>query len=164
MESMDKITLELLTNKQQYNKYLSKNDPMKFKEHEEYLEKIRKNKYKILNLSRQFLENPKMSFNIEMNEMFNIFAKTSIKYLEMRELETENLYNFGENDQEDEEGLFINIEESDTPYEISNFPLDENLKPTIQMNSFWGDNIKKTEAIIPKCTIDMFKKNHKSRK
>jgi len=103
MESIDKITLELLTNKQQYNKYLSKEDPAKYKEHREYLEKIRKYKTKILNLSKQFLEDPETSFNLEMNEMFSIFAKTSIRYIELRELEKENQYNNDREKEEDDE-------------------------------------------------------------
>ena len=75
MDEIEKMTLELLTNKNQYNKYLSKEDPRKFREHQEYLEKIAKFKGKMLNLSKQFLENPEKSFNLEMDEMFSIFER-----------------------------------------------------------------------------------------
>jgi hypothetical protein len=147
MDEIEKMTLELLTNKNQYNKYLSKEDPKKFREHQEYLEKIAKFKGKILNLSKQFLENPEKSFNLEMDEMFSIFAKTSIKYLEMRELENENLYNMKEDkqeEQEQEETLFGNIDENiENIQSIDHFELDENLKFNPMMNSFWGKNIKK---------------------
>jgi hypothetical protein len=164
MESIDKITLELLINKNQYNKYLSKEDPKKFRENQEYLEKIKKYKEKILNLSKQFLENPEISFNLEMNEMFSIFAKTSIKYLEMKELENENLYNYNQEDDNEEESLFGTIDETNKKEEIDNFQLDENTKPTKKMNSFWGSNIKKNDGSIPKTTMDMFIKNHKNRR
>jgi len=167
MESIDKITLELLTNKNSYNKYLSKEDPKKFKEHQEYLEKIKKNKHKILHLSKQFLENPEISFTLEMNEMFSIFAKTCIKYLEMKELETENLYNSGENEKETEDDImFGKMDKDEDEYEeneSNSFRLDENLKLNTEMNSFWGKNIKKTDA-IPKCTMDMFIMNNKNRR
>ena len=139
MDHIDKITLQLLTNKVQYNKYLSKEDPKKFREHQEYLEKIAKFKTKISNLSKQFLENPEKSFNLEMDEMFSIFAKTSIKYLEMRELEMENLYNTEkdtENDTESEDTMFGTIDEE--------IRLDEGLKNSKEMNTFWGKAIKKT--------------------
>ncbi len=139
MDEIDKITLQLLTNKVQYNKYLSKEDPTKFREHQEYLEKIAKFKTKILNLSKQFLENPEKSFNLEMDEMFSIFAKTSIKYLEMRELEMENLYNTEkdtENDTESEDTMFGKMNEE--------IRLDEGLKNSKEMNTFWGKAIKKT--------------------
>lgn len=139
MDDIEKMTLELLINKNQYNKYLSKEDPRKFGEHQEYLEKIAKFKGKILNLSKQFLENPEKSFNLEMDEMFIIFAKTCIKYLEMRELENENLYNM-----EKEETLFGNMEEETEETEsMINFELNKELKQNPVMNSFWGKSIKK---------------------
>lgn len=139
MDEIDKITLQLLTNKVQYNKYLSKEDPTKFREHQEYLEKVEKFKPKILNLSKKFLENPETSFNLEMDEMFSIFAKTSIKYLEMRELEMENLYNVEKDTEkgtESEDTMFGTIDEE--------IRLDEGLKNSKEMNTFWGKAIKKT--------------------
>jgi len=166
MESIDKITLELLTNKNQYNKYLSKENPKKYKEHQDYLEKIKKNKQKILNLSKKFLENPETNFNLEMNEMFTIFAKTSIRYLEMRELENENLYNFGENEKEEDEVLFgemeidEEIQQQEEEENYDNFSLAENLKTSENMNTFWGKNIKKCD----RGTMDMFMKNHKTKR
>lgn len=153
MESIDKITLELLTNKQQYNKYLSKEDPQKYREHQLYLEKIKKYKSKILNLSKQFLENPEMSFNLEMNEMFSVFAKTAIRYIELRELENENQYNIGrekEEIDEDDDVLFGKIDEQSTHLDLE----DSEHESTQKMNSYWGKTIKKTN--IPKYTIDMF--------
>lgn len=159
MESIDKITLELLTNKQQYNKYLSKEDPQKYKEHQIYLEKIRKYKSKILNLSKQFLENPEMSFNLEMNEMFGVFAKTAIRYIELRELENENQYNAGrekEADVEDEDVMFGKMDEASTNEEDDpdEFDLEKKYESSQKMNSYWGKSIKKTN--IPKYTMDMF--------
>jgi hypothetical protein len=181
MESIDKITLELLTNKQQYNKYLSKEDPAKYKEHREYLEKVKKYKTKILNLSKQFLENPETCFNLEMNEMFSIFAKTTIRYIEMRELENENQYN-NDREKEEDEMLFEKIdefsleeeEEEDDEFENEDIVLDSlpsNVTlPKINTNqssgissgisnetmkSYWGKTIKKTDS-IPKYTMDMF--------
>lgn len=87
MENMDKITMELLSNKSQYKKYLSKEDPAKYREHQEYLQKIKKNKHRILGYVKDFLENPEKDFNLEMNEMFSLFAKASIKYCFMKDLE-----------------------------------------------------------------------------
>jgi hypothetical protein len=157
MESIDKITLELLTNKHQYNKYLSKEDPKKYRERQEYLEKIRKYKSKILNLSKQFLENPETSFNLEMNEMFSIFAKTTIRYIEMRELENENQYNNErENSNEDEETLFGKIDEcSVNEYEEENSESKTtSYESEEKKKSYWGKNI--TKQTIPKYTMDMF--------
>ena len=178
MESIDKITLELLTNKQQYNKYLSKEDPQKYKEHQIYLEKIKKYRSKILNLSKQFLETPEMSFNLEMNEMFSLFAKTAIRYIELRELENENQYNAGREkncvDGEDDENMMFgkmdeqstneytgeeedddfNLEKSDESY--TNYKNNQSDK----MGSYWGKTIKKTN--VPKYTMDMFMNGRKN--
>jgi hypothetical protein len=163
MESIDKFTLELLTNKIHYKKYLEREEPKKFKEHQEYLEKIKKHKSKILRLSNEFLENPEKMFNIEMNEMFAIYSKTIIKYIELKEIERENLYN-KDDESEDEEILFdpdtlheyeSDIEESE---KIQSLPIldafsfeqtlpqkkESPLSPP-QMNTFWGDTIKKME-------------------
>ena len=140
MDEIDKITLQLLTNKHQYNKYLSKEDPKKFKEHQEYLEKIKKYRFKILNLSKHFLENPESCINLEMDEMFSIFAKTAIRYFEMKEIEIQHFYNSSENEQEDET-LFGTIDENEEEEEQ-----EEN--PSKEMNSFWGKSINKTNTIF----------------
>lgn len=134
MDEIDKITLQLLTNKNQYNKYLSKEDPKKFKEHQEYLENINKYRFKILNLSKHFLENPESCINLEMDEMFYIFAKTTIRYFEMKEVEIQNFYN--SSDQEDDT-LFGTIDEK-----------EKGENPSKEMNSFWGKTIKKTDTIF----------------
>jgi hypothetical protein len=136
MDEIDKITLQLLTNKHQYNKYLSKEDPKKFREHQEYLEKIKKYRFKILNLSKHFLENPESCINLEMDEMFSIFAKTAIRYFEMKEIEIQNFYNSSENDEEDET-LFGTIDE-----------IEQEENPSKEMNSFWGKSINKTNTIF----------------
>ena len=169
-----------------YNKYLSKEDPAKYKEHREYLEKIRKYKTKILNLSKQFLEDPETSFNLEMNEMFSIFAKTTIRYIELRELENENQYNNDREKEDEDEILFgkmdefsvkerdedreeENEEDEDDKYETDEFVLESypssrntSILPKIKTN---GSNQKmksywgksiKKTDSIPKYTLDMF--------
>jgi hypothetical protein len=152
MESLDKITLELLINKNQYNKYLVKEDPKKYELHKKYLKTIQKYKSKILKITKNFVENPEFSLNLEMNEMFSIYFKTFIRYFEMQEVELQNFYNdtkteeeenmmFGkidevENESEDEE-------EDEDQKKKNDFKLDEALIFNKSMNSFWGKNIKK---------------------
>ena len=51
----------------------------KIQKQQESLDKIQKYKLKILNLTKEFLENPEKEFNTEMNEMYKIFSKTIIK-------------------------------------------------------------------------------------
>ena len=160
MESLDKITLELLTNKNQYNKYLSKEDPKKYKEHQEYLEKIKKYKTKILRMTKKYVEDPEFSTNVEMNEMFSIYFKTFIRYFEMKDVEVNNFYNSDKNNNEEEDVMFGKIDNNDNKKEneedereddeeenekMDNFDLNERIVFNKTMNSFWGKNIKKRE-------------------
>ena len=159
MESLDKITLELLTNKNQYNKYLSKEDPKKYKEHQDYLEKIRKYKSKILRMTKEYVEDPEFSINVEMNEMFSIYFKTFIRYFEMKDVEINNFYNsdknnneedvmFGKidnNEKENEEHEREEDEDQEENEKMDNFNLNECIVFNKTMNSFWGKNIKKRE-------------------
>jgi len=166
MEAIDKLTLELLTNKTQYKKYLAREDPEGSQKQKDYLGKIKKYRSKILNLSKEFLENPEKIFNNEMNEMFKIYAQTTIKYIEMREIERDNLFNkddFEEEEEEEEEEVLFDTEkmddnniseEDDSEYEntvsktdiLDVFSLETTLprmNPDIQ--SFWGKSIRRVD-------------------
>ena len=162
MEAIDKLTLELLTNKTQYKKYLAMEDPEGSQKQKDYLGKIKKYRSKILGLSKNFLENPERLFNNEMNEMFKIYAKTMIKYIEMREIERDNLFNKDDYEVEDDEVLFDsekmnynNISEKDVcEYEntvsktniLDIFSLETTLprmNPDIQ--TFWSKSIRRID-------------------
>ena len=58
MDGIDKLTLELLMNKTNYNKYIEKTNPEKHKEQREFHQKIKKYGPQIQGLTRRFLENP----------------------------------------------------------------------------------------------------------
>ena len=88
-----------------------------------------------------------------MNEMFEIYFKTFIRYFEMQEVELQNFYNV-DSKKEDEDIMFGKIDEvenenesEDEEYEDqkkkNDFKLDEALIFNKTMNSFWGKNIKK---------------------
>jgi hypothetical protein len=87
MENIDKLTLELLMNKTNYNKYMEKTNPEKHKEQREFHQKIKKYGPQIQHLTRRFLENPNYQINLEMDDMLEGYARTFIKYLEMKDLE-----------------------------------------------------------------------------
>jgi len=87
MENIDKLTLELLMNKTNYNKYMEKTNPEKHKEQREFHQKIKKFGPRIQHLTRRFLENPDFQINLEMDDMLEGYARTFIKYLEMKDLE-----------------------------------------------------------------------------
>ena len=84
---IDRITLELLINKNQYNKYIANADPEKHKRITEFSEKLAKYGDKIISITEEYCSNPKVQKTTEMDEMFVNYAKTCFRYLEMKELE-----------------------------------------------------------------------------
>jgi len=159
MQSIDLLSLELLTNKSQYKKYLAKEDPKKFQEHQDFLNKIKKYSLKILSITKQFLENPDKSFNTEMNEILKQYAKTTIRYIELKGIERENLYHKDdfESDEEDDMDLFDpdKMESEDGEDEkpentiIDIFSLETTLPKRQDIQTFWGNTIIKSEDIEP---------------
>ena len=120
-EYIDKITLEFLINKTQYNKYLSTNDPKKYEENKKYIRNIQKYRDTILNITEEYCDNSTKQLTTEMDSAFSNYIKTCIKYLEMKEFEKGNT---GENEN-DKNGdtLFAEI-------------------PTMQ--SYWGKGSRKS--------------------
>lgn len=87
MNELDKITLGLLLNKNQYNRYLYVTNPQKLEEEQKFLKKVEKYKMGIQNLLNDFLEDPKKQINNELNESLLDFSRTCIKYLENTDYE-----------------------------------------------------------------------------
>jgi hypothetical protein len=129
-EFVDKVTLELLMNKNHYSRYLSQTDPKKHQEHLNHLEKIRKYRYKIMNVTTDFFNNPEHQITTEVNDAFDHYVRTLIRHYECKEMENH------EESNHDEDTLFGNMEE----------PLIGD-NPT--MKSYWGKNkvVKKGNQI-----------------
>jgi len=119
-EFIDKITLEMLMNKNHYNRYLSQSDPKKHQEHLNHLEKIRKYRSKIMNTTTDFLNNPDHQVTTEVNEAFDHYVRTLIRHMECKEMENV------EGSSPDEDMLFGNMED----------PVHDEEQPT--MKSYWG--------------------------
>ena len=126
---IDKMTLEFLTNKTQYQRYLSKIDPKKNKEHLDYLSAVQNYRRKILDMTCDFLDDPDKMVTLEINEGVEAYFKTMIKYFEIRDLEVSRV---NEEEDEHEDVLFGTIEE----------PTAQLSKPLT--SSFWGKKVKKT--------------------
>lgn len=130
-EFIDNITLELLMNKGQYNKYISKKHPEKYEKVKELQEKIYKYKYDIIDLTKELLENPEKEITNEVNDIFEAYAKKLIHYFEMKELETGNLFTPRPyNNDDDDDMMFEKIDEP-TP------------TPVNYGESLWGKRITK---------------------
>ena len=152
LQDIDKLTLELLINKSQYKKYLSKADPEKYKSNQEHLEKISKYRRKILDVFSQLLEDPDKQITTSLNEDFDHFVKSCISHFEMKELENHGNH-FEKEEEEDDEVMFGNCDEK-----------NDLIEPDISKSkSFWGKSIvKKGQPPLPnEYTMDMFIKSSK---
>lgn len=118
-EYIDKITLELLLNKNHYSKYLAKTDPKRYDEFKDYKSKLRKYSIDIVDITSQLIEHPKTQYSKEIEETFEIYTKSIFKYYEMKDLENANEYNKKE---VDDDIMFDKV---------------ETVTPSIQ-NSFWS--------------------------
>jgi hypothetical protein len=115
MEGVDKITLELLMNKTQYNKYLAIKDPNKYEEVQQHLEKVAKYRDRIMQITDKYCENQNTQNSLELDEAFSNYLKSCIRFIEMKELEAEPKY-----ERDIEEAIFERCD-NNTP-----------------MKSFWG--------------------------
>jgi hypothetical protein len=108
MEDISKMTMELLMNKKSYSRYMENTDPIKYQQRQAYLKKVQKYKARILNLTRQYIENPDLQITTEMNHIFSEYTRIFIKYFEMKDLEESCC--FETKKEEDEDILFDPIQ------------------------------------------------------
>ena len=89
-KSMDQLTMSLLLNKTQYHKYLAKTDAQKHAEYCEFLEGCSLRREQIVDTTVNLLDNNNKNKEInkysqEVQNAFNEYAKTVIRYLEIQE-------------------------------------------------------------------------------
>jgi hypothetical protein len=132
MNNMDKLTLELFTNKTQYRKYLSKNDPDKYNSLQEEREKILKYKKEILERTDQLLSFPDLAISPLIQESFDNYLNIIIKEIETNKLEIKDF----EDNSTDEETLFKNIDE------MNNYPspIQRETEEKNEKKTFWNND------------------------
>jgi hypothetical protein len=139
METVDKLTLELLMNKNTYNRYIEKTDPSKHKEEQQFRKKIKKYKSRMLSLTMKHLDNPNFQINNELSTMISEYARTFIKYFEMNDLEISCFYS-NEKEEEDEDTLFGKIDSNDIDineaFDCSSVAADDGSVTPEQANKF----------------------------
>jgi hypothetical protein len=139
---VDKVTLELLMNKNHYNRYLSQSDPKKHQEHLEHLDKIKEYKGWIINMTNDFLNNPNHQVTTEVNDAFDSYVRTLVRHFEIKKMENEGHSEgkkYGENGaNSDEDILFGSMQEDDNDIFVEPPP----------MKSYWGKNqvVKKSSS------------------
>lgn len=148
-EMIDKLTLELLMNKSHYKRYIANTDPTKHAEMVKHNALITKYKYKIMNLTNEMLSDPSKQITTNVNEAFNGYVKTLIKYFQMKELENTS------NERSDEDDvLFGNMAEDVSPAVESE--KNEMVEPI--MKSFWGGSrvVKQKQNVNGRSNNQMF--------
>ena len=173
-ETIDKLTLELLINKNQYNKYLSQTNPEKYKQYREHLDKIAKYRGKIHSMFSHLMENPEKLFYGKSAICKNI-VRTCINHFEMKELDYQTSQ---EKEVEDDDDVLFGKCES-----ISNNEKEPLMDTSYASGSLWGKKIKKknndsedvpsytsvavpsyTSVAVPSYTLDMFIKQKQNKK
>ena len=142
---IDKLTLELFMNKNNYKKYLEKTDPKKYSDMQLHHMEIDKYRGTILTMTDDLLENPNLQITTEINEVFDAYTKIIIRYLKHKEIEN-------------------NLETCEEDVMFGTIDQDEQ-RQSSQMKSYWsGEQVVKRSAKvkdISKFGVDMFLVNNK---
>jgi hypothetical protein len=101
MNHIDQLTLELLMNKSQYNKYVEKSDPKKYNEIKERQTKLEHFKPRILEVTRELFDNPQPQISLDVNELFSNYTQAVIAYLELKDMDKSSEMNFRKKEDED---------------------------------------------------------------
>jgi len=120
---IDKLTLEIMANKSKYKKYLLKTDPDKYEKIQEYSMKLRKYETDILRIVNDYICSPNKQITTDLDEAFEHFAKSCMKYLEMKEFEKYGDYQENTND--------------------VIFPYSSGIDKQSFSSSYWGKSIRK---------------------
>ena len=87
---MDKLSLELLTNRRKYYRYLDKINPTKFQETAKLNEDLVIYRTRILNAIKEYLCDTSNSYNPEIDELFPTLIRQFIRYFETKDIEAVN--------------------------------------------------------------------------
>ena len=144
-KKIDDITLQLLTSKNNYKKCLKKTNNQEFIKLEENLSNISQYKDKIIKLTTDRLDNYNIMISHEMDEAFNHYIDTCVRYFKMKEIELKNEY-YKNNEEEEDITIFSNWKDSSSE-ECRNSEQYTHLTPVLNHNfsSFWGKKISKNK-------------------
>jgi len=84
-EKFDDLTMKLLVNKNQYNKWLAKNEPAKYDEREKLFAKMRNRRNDLSGIFGRLLASPREIVATDINETFDVFIGACILHLEREE-------------------------------------------------------------------------------
>ena len=125
------ITLNLLMNRCHHKRYVSKSNPEEHKREQKHISSLRKYKNQIIDITRELLSKPDKQITSDVNDIFEGYTKTLIRYFKMKELENKETY-----ENSDEDVLFGNMDESDDDEDDNT----EKTKHSDPLLSLWGGN------------------------
>ena len=86
---MDNLTLQCLTNKKTYNKYLAKKDPSMFQKNEDFHHELRVNHDDIMSLLSEYILNPDTISQSKLRDTFNHLMIECLDVIESRKCRDE---------------------------------------------------------------------------
>jgi hypothetical protein len=161
MNELDALTLQLLSSKKRYNKYLESAQPNKANEIQEFYGKIRKYRSRILQTVNKYLDKPETQTTTDVDETIEACFKTLIRHYEILNKEQKSYLNdYDETDSSDDEAdadANANASGDDDADAEDDANSDTRLeepkpKPSTSSKSFWGNSVVKT----PSTTLDAF--------
>ena len=81
---IDEITMKLLSNQTSYSKYLHKTDDSRYKEEQQFIEDCKTFKQDIKEVTNELCKCKQHNYGSDVNEAFNNYARTLIRYLEVK--------------------------------------------------------------------------------
>ena len=170
MNELDALTLQLLSSKKRYNKYLESAQPNKANEIQEFYGKIRKYRSRILQTMEKYLDKPETQTTTDVDENIEACFKTLIRHYEILNKEQKSYLNdYDETDSSDDEANAdaededaedededAEDEDADANADASLYEANEILeepksKPA-SSKSFWGNSVVKSGST----TLDAF--------
>ena len=168
MNELDALTLQLLSSKKRYNKYLENAQPNKANEIQEFYGKIRKYRSRILQTVNKYLDKPETQTTTDVDETIEACFKTLIRHYEILNKEQKSYLNdYDETDSSDDEAdadadesLYEDADADESLYEDADADtslyedtrLEEPKSKPASSKSFWGNSVVK----IPSTTLDTF--------
>ena len=129
---INNITMNFLINKSQHKKYISEEDPARYEREQKHIRTLKKHKNEIIELTRRLICEPDTQITTDVNESFNDYTRTLLRYLKMKDIEKK-----GYDNDSDDETLFGNIDESDEE------DTDSKRDSQNDITSFWGTKLIK---------------------
>jgi hypothetical protein len=155
MNELDALTLQLLSSKKRYNKYLESAQPNKANEIQEFYGKIRKYRSRILQTVNKYLDKPETQTTTDVDENIEACFKTLIRHYEILNKEQKSYLNdYNETDSSDDEANANEDadEDEDASLYEANTSLEEPKSKPASSKSFWGNSVVKSGST----TLDAF--------